>query len=30
VDKTEERWYKAELHRIKGELLLVQAGKLRD
>jgi len=27
VDKTGERWYEAELYRIKGELLLVREGK---
>ncbi len=27
VDKTGERWYEAELYRIKGELLLAQEGK---
>ena len=26
VDKTDERFYEAELYRIKGELLLAQAG----
>ncbi|MBI3756687.1 MAG: AAA family ATPase, partial [Deltaproteobacteria bacterium] len=30
ADKTGERWYEAELYRIKGELLLAQARKLRD
>jgi hypothetical protein len=30
VEKNEECWTEAELYRIKGELLLTQAGKLRD
>ena len=30
VDKNDERLYEAEGYRIKGELLLAQAGKLRD
>jgi predicted ATPase len=30
VEKNDERFYEAELYRIKGELLLAQAGKLRD
>ncbi len=30
VDNSGERWYEAELYRLKGELLLAQAGKLRD
>ncbi|MBI3756914.1 MAG: hypothetical protein HY267_02955 [Deltaproteobacteria bacterium] len=30
AEKNEERWNEAELYRIKGELLLQQAGKLRD
>ena len=30
VDKTGERYYEAELYRLKGELLLAQEGKLRD
>src|SRR5262249_30770919 len=28
VDKTGERWYEAELYRLKGELLLAQASSL--
>jgi len=30
VDEGEERYYEAELYRLKGELLLARAGKLRD
>jgi len=30
AEKNEERWNEAELYRIKGELLLMQAEKLRD
>ncbi len=30
VEQTGERWYEAELYRLKGELLLAQARKLRD
>ena len=30
VDKTGERFYEAEIYRIKGELLLAQARQLRD
>ncbi len=30
VNKTGERYYEAEMHRLKGELLLMQADKLRD
>ena len=30
VEKTDERFYEAEVWRIKGELLLMQAEKLRD
>ncbi|MBI3757158.1 MAG: AAA family ATPase [Deltaproteobacteria bacterium] len=30
VEKNEERWNEAELYRLKGELLLMQADKLRD
>jgi predicted ATPase len=30
IDRTEERYYEAELYRLKGELLLRQAEKLRE
>ena len=30
VDESDERFYEAELYRIKGELLLTQAGKLKE
>ncbi|MBI3758046.1 MAG: hypothetical protein HY267_08725, partial [Deltaproteobacteria bacterium] len=30
VDRTGERWWEAELYRLKGELLLMQADKLKD
>ena len=30
VDKTGERWYEPELYRLKGELLLTQAGKMKN
>ncbi len=30
IEKTDERWHEAELYRLKGELLLAQARKLRD
>jgi predicted ATPase len=30
VDKTGERYYEAELYRLKGELLLIQADQVRD
>lgn len=30
VNKTNDRFYEAELYRLKGELLLMQAEKLRD